>query len=431
MTITFSSSQASAGFYDLRNWVGRTSSTADRGAKVNKALTSVWEDGGGRVVVPPWMVATAEPVLLKTGVTLAGHGPQVSGLKLGANSNCSVLSVAQYGEGGQDDYAARDLSIDGNKANNSSGEAGVKLDGRRLYMSNFCIHDCNTDGLNLQQTASDLSAAAGGSDSMFDTFRIWNCGNNGLVNNIHDAHFTNGFCIANATTNFLVGSSGAATVIYGVHTWGTSTYGFRFDASYDAMNCEAEGASSAQVFINADGGRWTGGRAFVATTPVNVPGFEWNTSKGFNTTIQGVFMKGGGTAGGLRFTGSGSGSTVSGFYEESSANPLYTGTPGGSVDLSRLRRLGSATLPFRSVASAATLAVTAEAVVEVTGTTEIKKITVPANYPPVVALKFASTPKVVDGENLKLKENFEPTAEDTLTLACDGTNYYEVARSAN
>ena len=39
--------------------------------------------------------------------------------------------------------------------------------------------------------------------------------------------------------------------------------------------------------------------------------------------------------------------------------------------------------------------------------------------------------QVTVGSNLKLKGNFVTTADDCLTLACDGTNWYEMARSAN
>ena len=36
-----------------------------------------------------------------------------------------------------------------------------------------------------------------------------------------------------------------------------------------------------------------------------------------------------------------------------------------------------------------------------------------------------------DGSNLKLAGNFVTTADDTITLAYDGTNWYEICRSVN
>lgn len=83
------------------------------------------------------------------------------------------------------------------------------------------------------------------------------------------------------------------------------------------------------------------------------------------------------------------------------------------------------------VASAKTMTISSGvSLVKVSGTSEIKKVnaTVAGH---LVVFKFASTAKVLDGENLKLVSEFKATSDDTLTLICDGTNWYEVARSAN
>lgn len=84
-----------------------------------------------------------------------------------------------------------------------------------------------------------------------------------------------------------------------------------------------------------------------------------------------------------------------------------------------------------SVASAATITLpdTATAVT-VTGTTGITSVTIaPAGR--VVVLLFTATLTVTDGSNLKLAGNFSATADDTLMLLSDGTNWYEVSRSNN
>lgn len=49
----------------------------------------------------------------------------------------------------------------------------------------------------------------------------------------------------------------------------------------------------------------------------------------------------------------------------------------------------------------------------------------------VITLKFASTPTITDGGNLLLASTLVATADDTLTLVCDGTNWYETGRSVN
>jgi hypothetical protein len=48
-----------------------------------------------------------------------------------------------------------------------------------------------------------------------------------------------------------------------------------------------------------------------------------------------------------------------------------------------------------------------------------------------VTLIFQGVLTFTDGSNLKLAGNFVTTADDTITLTSDGTNFYEVARSTN
>jgi hypothetical protein len=49
----------------------------------------------------------------------------------------------------------------------------------------------------------------------------------------------------------------------------------------------------------------------------------------------------------------------------------------------------------------------------------------------MIVLNFAAVLTFTDGNNLKLAGNMSTTADDTITLICDGTNWYEMARSAN
>lgn len=90
-------------------------------------------------------------------------------------------------------------------------------------------------------------------------------------------------------------------------------------------------------------------------------------------------------------------------------------------------------LQAQTVASAATIAVPSPlcTVLLITGTTGITSITATNMSGKLIVLKFADAVTVTDGSNLKLSGNFSSTADDTLTLVCDGTNWYEVARSVN
>jgi len=79
------------------------------------------------------------------------------------------------------------------------------------------------------------------------------------------------------------------------------------------------------------------------------------------------------------------------------------------------------------VASAATIAVT-HPFHDVTGTVTITSITAQsAGF--VVTLQFDGILTFTDGSNLKIGGNFTTAAESTITLVCDGTNWYELCRS--
>lgn len=86
-----------------------------------------------------------------------------------------------------------------------------------------------------------------------------------------------------------------------------------------------------------------------------------------------------------------------------------------------------------AVASAATVTLPLDRdVITISGTTGITSITAgAANAERVVTLVFQAAVTVTDGSNLRLNANFTSAANGTLSLACDGTNWYETARSPN
>ncbi len=84
-----------------------------------------------------------------------------------------------------------------------------------------------------------------------------------------------------------------------------------------------------------------------------------------------------------------------------------------------------------AVASAAAIIPTGN-VFHVTGTTNVTSITAGGVLPgAVITIIFDGILTFTDGNNLKLAGNFTTSADDTITLVYDGTNFYEVARSAN
>lgn len=98
----------------------------------------------------------------------------------------------------------------------------------------------------------------------------------------------------------------------------------------------------------------------------------------------------------------------------------------GSTTIRWLQGGGSA------ISSAAALPVPTGNVQHVTGTTGVTSIsTTNLGSGLCTTLIFDDALTVTDGSNLKLAGDFTTTADDTLSVCFDGTNWYETARSIN
>lgn len=84
-----------------------------------------------------------------------------------------------------------------------------------------------------------------------------------------------------------------------------------------------------------------------------------------------------------------------------------------------------------NVASASAIVPTGNSF-HVTGTTNITSITATGiTAGTILYIIFDGVLTFTDGSNLKLAGNFVTTADDTITLLYDGSNFYEIARSVN
>lgn len=142
-----------------------------------------------------------------------------------------------------------------------------------------------------------------------------------------------------------------------------------------------------------------------------------------------------------RSTGTVSVSTATTNWNDSAnyARVYQITTAGGVITAEQDRRGGPlgahGQLPPQAnttIASAATITIPiGQRVATISGTTGITSITATGHSGAVVTLIFQGALTVTDGSNLRLAGNFTTTADDTLTLACDGTNWFETSRSVN
>lgn len=84
------------------------------------------------------------------------------------------------------------------------------------------------------------------------------------------------------------------------------------------------------------------------------------------------------------------------------------------------------------VASASTITLpTGANVVSISGTTNITTINASGHSGRTVTLFFQGALTVTRGSNVQISSNFVTTSQDTLTMCCDGVNWYEIARAVN
>jgi hypothetical protein len=113
----------------------------------------------------------------------------------------------------------------------------------------------------------------------------------------------------------------------------------------------------------------------------------------------------------------------------------FATTPSGSVtpvERVRIQANGLTSLySGAAVASAATITATGN-LFHVTGTTNITSVSgTGVTAGTKITIIFDGALTFTDGSNLKLAGNFVTTADDTITLVYDGTNWYETARAVN
>lgn len=244
--------------------------------------------------------------------------------------------------------------------------------------------------------------------------------------------------LAQDNTYFKIAGTGADKVL----TVGYSS----FQTSSGTGAC-LWGASTYNLSISCGGGGiyWNGGVDGIrvaalnsSSVPLRVNLKAAQTADAFQVYTSGAYLlfridANGNVYGDNAFIGGVFSANGQGFRSESTGDRL---DPSVAGQFSLKRYSTNLILSFlgagAAVASATALPTPTGRIFHVTGTTNITSITSTAiGAGCIITLVFDGVLTVTDGNNLKLAGDFITTADDTLTLGYDGTNWYEIARSAN
>jgi len=254
---------------NVRDFGALLDGLTDDTAAFNAAILAAYNAGGGTVTFGPGTAIVAD-IVLRNKVELVGAGMASTALKLKNSGNTDVLKTlvpldTYYGTGNVlvGNYGIRlaNFTIDGNKANNSSGR-GLAAYWYKCSMEHVMVFNCKTYGIkeswgtfgtpvpwdSMENTYTDVSVVRCDGTYQWDH------------NGPHDSRFF--ACITAqgiGTANLHTGTYGAGAMFVNCHSW--SELGVRqplWSVIFDGQNSmwsnsSAEGGSVGQIKIrNAD-----------------------------------------------------------------------------------------------------------------------------------------------------------------------------------
>lgn len=259
--------------------------TADTSA-IQSAINAANSAGGGVVFFPEGTYISGT-LTLYSKIHLIGAGPSATTLKLANSTNAALIQgdgfvALSAGDttGGISDFSIRDMTLDGNKANNGTTGYGLRVYGYRYVLRDLHIKDCFTNGIYSQWA----SASSENMEARLDNVRVYSsttANGDGSGTQVywlgpHDSVFTGCFFFYGDAKGFEAAHAdkAAGLIFENCHAYGNDqTYGWYLTGNGCSLNnCVAEGAITAQVYINETNIRVTNLYAFAAgaASPVGV-----------------------------------------------------------------------------------------------------------------------------------------------------------------
>lgn len=255
--------------YDVREYGAAGDGTTDDQAAILAAVAAANAAGGGIVFFPAGTYLTSQTITVYSNVTYLGAGIGATTLKLKNAANVDLMATDQFAtlvagstQGGPAKWALRDLTLDGNGANQSTASYVLSIYGRDFQVERVEVTGGKTGGVR-----SKWGTGGANMESYWYNTKIYN--NAGVQldwQGPHDSMFMNLIVFMDGTQTPGVGrygvqtSGNAATTLFtNMHIWGNHEVGL-YAQSGAAVFCRqsiSEGAKT-NVWLDTNGCQWDG-----------------------------------------------------------------------------------------------------------------------------------------------------------------------------
>lgn len=395
-------------------------------AGVQQALDEIGDAGGGTVWIPANAGVTigSTSVKIPNRTCLRGFGDHGSSATFTANASTNVSAMVENKtqDGTQQCAYVEGVFINGNKASGALVTRGLNM--KAVYVGtrikDVLITGCSGNGLVIDGS----TAAVGAGQLMWDNITVTTCNDDnilitGPVDSVYGFQTTSESVAAGKAMMRITNSTATASrghCFVGVHMEGTAASdGVVLDGCCNVfMNNVVWDGGAAQLNVIKITGTVTGSDGAFASGGHTFHNVSGNLATIIDDQVSSITV------------GSAQGRFVQTYMcprqVQSGGNDLYTGQIIGV----QYQRQGI------NITASATITPGNGNYFEVDGNTNITSVTAAArDKGRVITLMFNGTPTFTDGSNLKLAGNLVATADDTITLVCDGTNWREIARSVN
>lgn len=250
-------------------YLAKGDGVTDDTTAIQAAIDAVSAVGG--ILFFPAGTYIAAGLVVKSNVIYQGTGVDATFIKLKNGANTDLLVGQNFASltggtttGGISGFKFADLTLDGNRANNTSGWV-LRIYAFKYRMENVHIKNGKSGGVWTQWGTGGTNMEA-----HWSNFKIFNC--EGVVldhNGPHDSLFVNGTIFndgtissgAGITLGFMRGQS-SGSQFTNVHFWGNCDRAVDVTSECYFANCQAEGALLSEVRFQSNFGQWIGGHIF-------------------------------------------------------------------------------------------------------------------------------------------------------------------------